>query len=735
YGYNDGGDLIRMTDPLGHTTRYEYDVRGRRIQAIDPDGGITSFEYDPDNNLIALTDAVGNRTEFTYDARSRQTSEIDPLGNVIAYEYDAVDNLIRKTDRLGRVTLYEYDTLDRLTSETWLGGANLIQYQYDIADNLLSIQDGFSHLSYQYDALDRVTQVDNTGTPDAPHVVLDYAYDVAGNVVSVTDSIEGTPNGQTAYAYDALHRLQTLTQTAAPGAVATASAFVPSDKRVDFAYNQLSQYTQVNRFNDLLGTDLAVRTNYAYDTLNRLTSIDHLDTTATPVSFFHYQYDTASRITQITDVSGPIAYDYDDRDQLTGALYSDPNRTDESYSYDANGNRLESHLHGNGYLTGTANRLLSDGTYNYEYDAEGNTVLRTEIATGATREFQWDHRNRLISVTDRDADGTATQVVRFVYDAFDRRIAKHVDLTLGDAQDGTILYFVYDREDVILDMLDPDGFGPEQPSVDQRYLHGAAIDEVLAQESSDVAAWLIADHLGTIQAAVTSIGDLTTFVYDAYGKRTVAGELEIRYGFTGREQDDVLELSYFRARYYSSEIGRFLNEDPLGFAKMGLNLSSYVKNEPLRFTDPYGLDRVQAAQSAAQRIIDAIGNDSTFREFVVDPNYNWIPYEQAGMVRNMWFKITLPEEERQKFICSGISQQFNAAFKRAQERGEIPADWIPFQGPRGEGTFTQSLNILLGRGNGHFTNDVRVPGVGVINFDYWKSLTGKPQVTFAESRI
>ena len=38
----------------------------------------------------------------------------------------------------------------------------------------------------------------------------------------------------------------------------------------------------------------------------------------------------------------------------------------ENYSYDANGNRTNT-----GYATGPANQLLSDGKYNYVYDAPG----------------------------------------------------------------------------------------------------------------------------------------------------------------------------------------------------------------------------------------------------------------------------------------------------------------------------------------------------------------------------
>ncbi len=62
----------------------------------------------------------------------------------------------------------------------------------------------------------------------------------------------------------------------------------------------------------------------------------------------------------------------------------------ERHETDANGNRTNT-----GYVVGANNRLLSDGTYNYEYDGEGNLTLRTEIATGEAMEFRWDHRNRL----------------------------------------------------------------------------------------------------------------------------------------------------------------------------------------------------------------------------------------------------------------------------------------------------------------------------------------------------
>jgi uncharacterized protein RhaS with RHS repeats len=46
----------------------------------------------------------------------------------------------------------------------------------------------------------------------------------------------------------------------------------------------------------------------------------------------------------------------------------------------------------------------------------------------------------------------------------------------------------------------------------------------------------------------------------------------------------------YRARFYDPQIGRFTSEDPIGFAG-GVNWYAYVKNNPILFRDPLGLQR------------------------------------------------------------------------------------------------------------------------------------------------
>ena len=75
--------------------------------------------------------------------------------------------------------------------------------------------------------------------------------------------------------------------------------------------------------------------------------------------------------------------------------------------------------------------------------------------------------------------------------------------------------------------------------------------------------------------------------YEPYGAS--AGSTHTRYDYTGRERDQLTGLMFNRARWYDPQQGRFLTEDPIGI-RGGLNLYSYASNNPISFSDPFGLD-------------------------------------------------------------------------------------------------------------------------------------------------
>jgi RHS repeat-associated protein len=80
------------------------------------------------------------------------------------------------------------------------------------------------------------------------------------------------------------------------------------------------------------------------------------------------------------------------------------------------------------------------------------------------------------------------------------------------------------------------------------------------------------------------------YEYDSFGNQhDMKNRIKQPYGYTGREHDRETGLRYYRARYYDGEVGRFISEDPIGFAGGDVNLSNYVLNNPISFVDPTGL--------------------------------------------------------------------------------------------------------------------------------------------------
>jgi RHS repeat-associated protein len=568
--YDALGNVIATTDALNQTTRYGYDALNRLITQTDPLKGLTQYEYDANRNLLSLTDPEKNRTSYEYDRLNRLIEDKNATGDKMTYGYDAVGNLVAITDRNKRDITFSYDALDRQTSEKWLGKkgevVESIQSVYDADSRLTGIRDSHSAYTYAYDAAGRVTSVDNTGTLGVPTVKLDYRYDAVGNRLSTTDTISGVLKGTTSYKYDVLDRMIQVNQ----------SGTGVAQKRVDMSYNAVSDLTEIKRYGDLAGTQGIATSTYSYDALGRLTQLKHAQS-ATTLADYQLGYDSKNRLTQLKSKDGISNYSYDSNDQVTGVDHS--YQKDETYSYDANGNRIDK-----GSKTNKNNQLQSDSNFDYHYDKQGNLIRKHAKGTGEETEYTWDYRNRLTQVVVK-RKGKIVEQVDYTYDVFDRRIAKAVDPDGEGRAQAQTERFVYDGGHIALVF---DGQGKQT----HRYLYGPQIDQVLADETvTGAVQWALSDQQGSVRDVINNQGQLLNHIrYDSFGNITsqTNANVDFRFGYTGREFDGETGLYYYRARYYDASIGRFISEDPMGFGAGDSNLYRYVGNSATNYTDPTG---------------------------------------------------------------------------------------------------------------------------------------------------
>ena len=78
----------------------------------------------------------------------------------------------------------------------------------------------------------------------------------------------------------------------------------------------------------------------------------------------------------------------------------------------------------------------------------------------------------------------------------------------------------------------------------------------------------------------------TNYSFDAYGNQSEENEVYNPFGYRGEYTDEETGFIYLRARYYDTETGRFVSEDPI---RDGLNWYVYCNGNPVNYVDPLGL--------------------------------------------------------------------------------------------------------------------------------------------------
>jgi len=580
--FNNKGDLIKVTTLAG-VTQYAFNALGWQMSATDPAGGVVAYTYFADGAMKSLTDPVGNTREWTYDDLRRIKTDTNELDKIRTHIYDDAGNLIKKIDRNNRVIEYFYDNLNRRTAEKWMDDTTIvhqIDYVFNSDGQLESVSDPDSTYSYEYDGLGRIILLTQE-IDGLPVVTLAQVFNAIGLRESVIVSVDGDEDFTNEYRWDARGQLRHITQTGPDVA----------EKRIDLDYDALGRSLTATRYSDVDATDLIFATSYGYDKNDRLASLLHESDTEL-VAGYTWEYDGLGRINTFSNALHPeesAAHTYDSTSQLIGTNRSG-DESDESYSFDANGNR-----NADGHVVGPDNQLLSDGVFDYAYDDEGNRITKTEIATAIVTTFAWDYRNRLTGVTVTNAEDEILASESTKYDVLNRRIAHTTDTDGDGVQDATVEKFIYDDDDVVMDF----SIAGASASVVRRYLHNPAIvDQVLAQEdleesleSADRVHWQASDNQGTIRDHIDNEGNSALHLtYDSFGEllTDLPSNVQIRYTYTGREWSSISSTYYMRARWYDPISGNWISLDPIGLGAGDTNTSRFIFNSAPNATDPSG---------------------------------------------------------------------------------------------------------------------------------------------------
>lgn len=279
-------------------------------------------------------------------------------------------------------------------------------------------------------------------------------------------------------------------------------------------------------------------------------------------------------------------YDYDARGQLVDADAG--SGYDFSYSYDAAGNRLSAAANGSitGYTPNSLNQYSAvSGSGAPAYDANGSL-------TGLNgKQYVWDNENRLSAVSD------GTRRTESGYDGLSRRIKRqeYNKTTLTDT-----VYYVYDGNLPVLE-LGPGGTKLRSYTrgldLTQSLDAAGCVGSLLAMTIHDASVGSVGSYTygyggnGNVTVLLDSSDTVVaSYAYDPFGGVLASGGALASanpYQFSTKEYEADWSLNYYLYRFYSPELGRFINQDPIGLAG-GLNWFAYANGNPISMVDPSG---------------------------------------------------------------------------------------------------------------------------------------------------
>jgi RHS repeat-associated protein len=594
-----------LAHPL--VTLYSYDVPGN-LTCVEQHGDAatgTGCSAPPSSDATSPFRV----RRFTYNSLAQLVSAKYPESGPISYTYDADGNVLQKTspaaNQAGAATQiisYCYDALNRVTGKAYSPqtcqngqlppGTAVVSFSYDSGANgighLTSLTDAAGSASFGYDNMGRIST--ETRTIAGVSKNLGYFYNLDGSLQKLTypsgAAVTYTPNaaGQTISAVDVANQINYATN-ATYGPDGSLSGFVSGNSNSfsgvsnSLLYNPRLQVCRITALSSgalpssctdsaNIGNvfDLSYNLNFgAGDNGDVMGITNYRDQTRSQ----SFSYDALNRITSAQNAG---------TDCGQKALHGVTKFWGNSYSYDAWGNLLTKSVtkcNAENLVTSAdiQNRLHAVSGTDFQYDAAGNMTYNV-AGPLAPQSYTYDAENRI----------TGAGGFTYTYDADGSRVEK------SNGSTGTIYW---DMTPGVVAESDLSG------TLQSEYVFfdGQRVARKDFSGSTTSVSYYFSDHLGSASVITDSSGGIKEDEdYLPYGAEVKFVDNDPNhYKFTGKERDTETQLDYFGARYYGNWLSRFITPDPLlasGHPEepQSWNRYSYALNNPLRYTDPDGLD-------------------------------------------------------------------------------------------------------------------------------------------------
>ena len=549
----------------GKITAYGYDAAGQLVQQT---------EYGQSNNEGRLKERpetwhihhfkrniLGQLIEKqSRKVSSRNGQSKDEGISRTRFEYDPVTgNLTKARNRHSSVEL-AYDELDRLIGETTVhNGQN-------------------ATIGYQYDPLGNRTR---TILPDGRHI--DYLYYGSGHLHQI--SLDGEVISD--IERDKLHREIQRTQ----GSISSLYDYDPMGRLKSQRTVRSGTPTPRGKQNPLAGG--AVNRRYAYDKAGNL--IQSADQRS---GVLHYVYDKIGRIQEARNrqTGRSETFAFDPAHNILDIPTSNPSPVGEGRGEGKTTAPISDDPKTQGRLKSPANPNLVSGNrlkeYNgieYTYDALGNLIYR-QLPNGENQYYQYDLENQLVRAEIKKPIGN-TEIWTYAYDPFGRRLSKErQDKLAWTSTEPKRTHFVWDGTRLLQEYTYKGSY--TYIYTDQDSYEPLAQVFHNNQDETQYLAYFHTDQIGIPREMTDIHGNLLW-----YGEYTVWGRLKKDeriyqnahqpFRLQNQYYDEETGLHYNLMRYYEPEVGRFVNQDPIGLWG-GDNLYWFAPSVQA-WVDPLGL--------------------------------------------------------------------------------------------------------------------------------------------------